>query len=590
MKPTLLKKTLFIILITVVLSAALTALVFRYTGIRAYGELKIGELVPRAAFIATRTAEYFQGFIGAKEYQENISSNRRVWDAAPYVYNGKGELVAYAPTEEFQSNQKLIGLYSAKVLAGENIGVVVTKGTGAGVLVGAPVVSLYGNVIGAVFLVKTVDELNAAWGSLTTALVIAMLLVMVLMILPAYLVSRGLTGPLKQMNAAALAMAKGDFTVRAMERGKDEVAQLGRSLNDLSGALSGTIGALTFERNRLRGVLDGLGEGVIAVNARGEATQYNPASLQLLGAQGEIEANALYQGILPTVKAVLSDGAARVEERSRGEAALRFTISPLHGVDPLGGNAPQNGESGPVEGALILVQDVTEAIRLEQTRRDYVANVSHELRTPLAAIRGLSDALCDGMVKKEEDKLRYYGYIQKESIRLSRLIDDLLELSRLQSGAVAIEKRRMSVNELVMDVAERYESVAAERGSALALSLPDEELFAWSNPDRAEQVLIALVDNAVKHSAEGDVELSVTPGAEHITVCVTNPGSIREEDVGHIFERFYKADRAHSGEGTGLGLSISKEVMNLLGERIWAESRDGRVSFRFTLKRHNPAA
>ena len=577
MKPTLLRKTLVIILITVMLSAALTALVFRYTGIRAYGKLKIQELIPRVSFIASRTAEYLQGFIGAKEYQDNISSNNRVWDASLYIYDAKEEMIAWSAVGDLETNKQIIAPYLSKVLGGESVSVVVSSGAVGGVLVGTSVTSLYGNVIGAVFLVKPVDELNAAWGSLTSALFIAMLLAMVIMILPAYFGSRKLTGPLKQMNAAAQAMAMGDFSVRAHEKEKDEIAQLGRSLNNLSGALSGTISALTFERNRLRSVLDGLGEGVIAVNAQGDVMQFNAASVRLLDSKAtSLAQTPLYQEIQPAVRGVLGNGETRIEERKLREAMLRFTITPL------------GGGEGPVEGALILIQDVTEAARLEQTRRDYVANVSHELRTPLAAIRGLSDALCDDMVKKEEDKRRYYGYIQKESIRLSRLIDDLLELSRLQSGAVAIEKQRMSVNELVMDVAERYESVAAERGSKLALSLPEGEMTAWSNPDRAEQVLIALLDNAVKHSESGDVALSVALEDDHMTVCVDNPGAIEERDADHIFERFYKADRAHSGEGTGLGLSISKEIMDLLGERIWAESGQGRVRFCFTLEKYPP--
>ena len=230
-----------------------------------------------------------------------------------------------------------------------------------------------------------------------------------------------------------------------------------------------------------------------------------------------------------------------------------------------------------------MIQDVTEAARLEQTRRDYVANVSHELRTPIASIRGLSDALCDGLVKKDEDRLRYYGYIQHEAMRLSRLIDDLLELSRLQSGTVAIARCKMSVNDLIYDVADRYGTIAKDNGKTLSVSMPEGEHDAYSNPDRCEQVLIALLDNAIKHSASGEVDLSVGEDDDKYTISVSNPGEIAEADIDHLFERFYKADRAHTGEGTGLGLAIAKEIMELMGERIWAESKDGRVVFSFTV-------
>ncbi|HOS18186.1 MAG TPA: ATP-binding protein, partial [Clostridia bacterium] len=452
---------------------------------------------------------------------------------------------------------------------------------GSGVIVGAPVTDVYGQIIGAAFLVKPLEELNATLASLFRALVIAMLLVMVIMILPSYIVSRKLTCPLKSMNAAALAMARGNFTVKAHEKGKDEIAQLGHSLNLLSGALSASIGALTFERNRLRGVLDGLGEGVVAVNGRGEVMQYNPAALTLMGCEGgRPEASEAYRSVAVEIAQVLAgeQESARAE-RTRRDRTLRFTVSALR------------DDAGTTEGALILVQDVTEAVRLEQTRRDYVANVSHELRTPLASIRGLSDALCDGLVKKEQDKLRYYGYIQKETIRLSRLIDDLLELSRLQSGAVALTKQRMKVDELLMDVAGRYGKIASENGFGISLELPEDCPDAYGNPDRTEQVLIALLDNAIKHNeGGGDVIVRAEAAGERTVVSVVNRGAIADEDIEHIFERFYKADRSRSGEGTGLGLSISKEIMDLLGERIWAESGEGRVSFAFTLEKYRPEA
>ena len=265
-------------------------------------------------------------------------------------------------------------------------------------------------------------------------------------------------------------------------------------------------------------------------------------------------------------------------EHARGALILRFTIGALR------------EQTGAVEGALILVQDVTEAVRLEQTRRDYVANVSHELRTPLASIRSLSDALADGLVYKREDELRYYAYIQRESIRLSRLIDDLLELSRLQSGAVALTKQRMDVNELLEDVAGRYENIAAEKGFGIGLILPGELPPSFGNPDRTEQVLVALLDNAIKHNeGGGDILIRAEAREGEMIVSVENGGAIGEADIEHIFERFYKADHAHAGEGTGLGLSISKEIMDPLGERIWAESGEGRVKLSFTLQQYDPS-
>ena len=573
MKHTLLIKTVCLVLFTVILSAALTALVFRYAGIKKYGELKTKELIPRAEFISSRAADLMEGILSRKDFENIVNYDRRIWDAAPYLYTADGTLFGSITNDQLEANTNMIAPYLAGVLAGREVSAVVMMGgSRAGVVVGEPITASDGAIMGAVFLVKPMDELSTGWGNLTSSLPLAMLLVALIMVPVAYFGSRGLTKPLNKMNEAAVAMTKGDFSVRAIEKGDGEVARLGHSLNELSSALSGTIGALTFERNRLKSVLDGLLEGVIAVNESGKIIQFNPASVTLMGcAHGEsIEDSPMYGELHSMVEQVLSDGVSRWTEQSYKEAVLRFTISAL-------------GTDGKNEGAIIMIQDVTEAARLEQTRRDYVANVSHELRTPIASIRGLSDALCDGLVKKDEDRLRYYGYIQHEAMRLSRLIDDLLELSRLQSGTVAIARCKMSVNDLIYDVADRYSTIAKDNGKTLSVSMPEGEHEAYSNPDRCEQVLIALLDNAIKHSASGEVDLSVGEDDDKYTISVSNPGEIAEADIDHLFERFYKADRAHTGEGTGLGLAIAKEIMELMGERIWAESKDGRVVFSFTV-------
>lgn len=575
MKNTFLRKTLAIVLLTVILSAGLTALVFRYTGVGAYAGIKLRELAPSASFLAERSAEFLQGTMSYREYQITVVESKNIWGASPYIFTADKILFVFPQNLDSEQAQEMLTLAKQNldaVLAGKSV----SRGSwrAADAIVGAPVWGNDGSVIGAVFLIKPIRELNMAMNSLWTALLIAIVVVAFLMLIPAYLMSRKLTGPLKQMNEAALAMAHGNFSVRAQADGRDELAQLGQTLNYLSGALSHTIGDLTFERNRLRTTLDGLGEGVISVNLNGQIMQYNPSSVQLLGGASTDAPETLpqFQSLLPQVEEVLKTGLPQVAEHKCREAVARVTISPL-----------RDGGSQ-VEGAVLLIQDVTESVRLEQTRKDYVANVSHELRTPLASIRSLSDALSDGLIKKEDDRRRYYGYIQKESMRLSRLIDDLLELSRLQSGTIALTKQRMDVQEILYDVAQRYESAARERGLSIRLNVADSFPEVYGNPDRTEQVLIILLDNAIKHgSADEPLALGAEISGDKVLVHVSNAGTIAEEDIAHLFERFYKADRSHSGEGTGLGLSIAQEIMSLLDEKIWAQNRNGRVEFTFTL-------
>ena len=573
-KDTILRRIVVIILLSVLLSAVLTTAAFYYSGGRVFSGIKAKELRPRAEYLANITAEYLQGLITKETYERSIGRGFKVWDASMYAYDACGDLFAYPANEDSTVNKDAIAGLLQNVLKGESVYSPNTKNH-AGVLIGEPVVSRFGNVIGALFLVKPLNELNAAMGSLIYALIISMIASSLIMILPAYLGSRSIVRPIRQMNVTANAMAGGNFTAKAEEEGTDELVQLGRSLNHLSAALSATISDLTLEKNRLHAVINGIGEGIIAIDAEGKIIKTNSAALRLLGGSyaDDITALPAYRQAAEDIGCVLGGETVSKELKVR-DRILRVAITPLT-------------DGGRGEGAVMLIRDITEASRLEQTRTEYVANVSHELRTPIASIRGLADALNDGLVKKDEDKARYYGYILRESMRLSRLIDDLLELSRLQSGTIAFKKQFISINELIEDVADRYVSAAREKGLNVEIDI-GEPYKVYTNPDRAEQVLVALTDNAIKYGDSGTLRFSAEKKGDSLYISVSNPGSIADEDIDHVFERFYKADKAHAGQGTGLGLSIVNEVLGLLGERIWAKSENGTVTFTFTLSTVKP--
>ena len=567
---TILRKTLGIMLLAVLLSALITAAVFNYSGGKAFSAIKAGELVPRAKHLADVTADYMQGFMGRNGYERAIGGGFRVWDAAMYAYNIQGKLFAYPDTGDYDKTVAAIQEYLDIVLSGESVYSPNTKNR-VGVIIGEPVVNRLGTVIGAVFLVKPLNELKAALHTLLIALLISMIVSSAISIIPAYIGSKSIVDPVRQMNVTANAMAGGDFSVTASEKGTKEIAQLGRSLNHLSAALYATISDLTLEKNRLHAVINGLGEGIIATDSQGKIIKTNHAARHLLGGNEEDDITKLapYSELSKDMEAVRSGNDISKEFKIR-ERTLRVVTTPLD-------------YEGKKCGAVTLIRDITEAARLEQTRKEYVANVSHELRTPLSSIRGLADALNDGMVKKEEDKARYYGYILRESMRLSRLIDDLLELSRLQSGTIAFTKQFISVEELIYDVSDRFSAAARDKGLKIIPSC-DYTGKAYTNPDRAEQVLVALIDNAVKHcDVEGTIEIAAKKANDKLRISVINPGNIADEDIEHLFERFYKADKAHSTEGTGLGLSIVHEVLTLLGEKIWVKSQYGKVAFTFTL-------
>ena len=387
-----------------------------------------------------------------------------------------------------------------------------------------------------------------------------------------------------RLRDVAVAVARGDLDERADERAPGELGELGKALNNLSYQLSRNMYLLIIERNRLKQMLNGLSEGIVAVNAKGRVTHHNPA-LDRMFAGFAREKNARDErlkiipdrGIWADFDRVVSDGKVVTRNLELPERVLRVVISPL--VDEIGTTA----------GAVGLFSDITQLERLERTRRDYVANVSHEMRTPLTAMRALIEPLKEGMVTTDEARMRYYDIILREIMRLSRLINDLMELSRLQSGTLAIRTERMKLGELVDDVCERYRSIAEDHD----ISFHEETDFSKvpavvANADRVEQLLVILLDNAIKYTPEGGtVSLAATWDEARVTLIVKDTGiGIAQEDLPYVFDRFYKVDKAHSGMGSGLGLSIAPELLKWMGEDIWVKSEVGKGSqFGFTLRR-----
>ena len=392
----------------------------------------------------------------------------------------------------------------------------------------------------------------------------------------------GVVRPLVALRDTASAVAEGNLDLRANEDAPDEIGQLGASINRVSTQLSRNMYQLILERNRLRNMLDGLSEGIVAVDRAGQITHTNPALERLFTRQKPKHYPDPRMKVVPNADVwedfdqVIKTGETLSRSLDVRDMNLKLTITPI--VDELGA----------IVGAVGLFSDVTQQERLERTRRDYVSNISHELRTPLTAMRALIEPLKEGMVTKEEDRQRYYDIILREVMRLSRLINDQLELSRLQSGTLAIEKSRVALDDLIYDVCERYRTIAQERGLALEVQDDLSRLpSVWTNPDRVEQLLIILLDNAMKYTPSGSVGINGAWDDEKVTLTVWDTGvGIEENELPYVFDRFYKVDKAHSGQGSGLGLSIANELLKRMGEDIWVASESGKgTEFSFTLHR-----
>jgi signal transduction histidine kinase len=447
--------------------------------------------------------------------------------------------------------------------------------------IGVPVTLQFGlqsTIIGAVFFVQPLKELNAGINSLNLALLISSLLVFALMILPAYFATARLIRPLRQTRDVALAMAAGDFSARADVSQNDEIGELAATMNNLAQELSRTISDLILERNRLQQILASMSDGLVAIDCTGHFTQANPAAGDMLDLT-----RAQDQDPLAPYAELSSCLTEAIRERRPSDRLLQ-----LDGRSIRVQAAPLIANEEQLAGAVALLHDVTESERLEQTRRDYVANVSHELRSPLTAMRALIEPLSDGMVTEEDDRRRYYDILLREIIRLSRLIDDMLELSRLQAGILPISNRRLPFRRCSDDLALRYSSRPTNVSSRWSFGQP-RGLPARSRrpgPYRAGFDYPFRQRDQV-HAGGGRISLEMDWSQDQVQVRVRDNGiGISPSDIPHVFDRFYKADKAHQQPGTSLGLSIAREILQLMGQTISVQSKPGEGTvFTFTLAR-----
>lgn len=371
--------------------------------------------------------------------------------------------------------------------------------------------------------------------------------------------------PVDMLSSAAQRLSDGE-QVEITEKLPVELRSLGRAFNHMSHRLTQSMGELTYERDTLSRVLESLDEGVLAVDRAGDILRENQAAVRLLrGRDSEYTLRVL---------SLLRKAAEDPQEDlllQIGETTVLAVFRPL--------------SSG--AGALAVLRDVTEHERLERTRREYVANISHELRTPLSSMRGITEGLRDGLVTSEEERHRYYEMILSEVLRLSRLVNDLLELSHLQSSAAAFAMEETDALEIAYEVHDRAKTLADKKGVRLILDVPEALPNVVTNEDRIQQVLTILLDNAIKFTpAGGQVTLSVQQEARFLRFAVRDTGvGMDEYTLEHAFDRFHQADHSHNSQGSGLGLAIAQEIMQRLDSRVTARSTQGEGSeFSFMLR------
>ncbi len=580
----LLRRVFLVVMLSLLLTVLFTVLIYASLSKITFTSVKSAELMPKARALGVLVS-------GCMDDSEQARNTRRLLKQMDQSVLGAYLIVVDADGKALLNSEALsendfqwLSSATQKVLAGEEV--TFSGETGVSKIsmvgVGTPILR-EGQVVGGVLIFLPMYEALAALSSLNGAMMLSLMCVIPIVLALVYLLGGHIVRPLRQMRDVAMAMAAGDYTARADDSQKGEMGQLAASLNHLSRELRRTIGDLTVERNRLKQSIDGLSEGFVSVNSLGRVTHHNPAVSQMFAREyvpGDVQPVELIpeKGVWDDFEAAIQENRIILRDINVGGQLIHCTISPLA------------GENGEVAGAVGLFSDITESERLERTRRDYVANVSHELRTPLTAMRALIEPLRDGMVRSEEARARYYDIILRETMRLSRLINDLMELSRLQSGKLSVDASNLFLGQLIQDLDEKYSAAAEEHGQTFRL-LFDPNLLpqVCTNADRVEQVLVILLDNAMKYTPEGGtISLDAAWNEERVVLKVRDTGiGISESDLPYVFDRFYKADKSRTGSsGSGLGLSIAREMLRWMGEDIMVASESGKGSeFSFTVKR-----
>lgn len=454
---------------------------------------------------------------------------------------------------------------------------VVDKDTHSRVLINVhPIQSMTGDtVLGALYVKSDIEDQYQQIKNIAVIFVTASLLAVGISMVVAILIAHSITQPIGEMREQALRIARGDYSRKVTVHGKDELGQLALTFNQLAEQIEETQDAMESERNRLNSVLSHMSDGVVATDRRGKVITINDMALSLLGISKEA---AIGQNILNlldiekdyTLRKILESTEELLIERNESNYGdnkiIRVEFSMIR------------RESGFISGLVAVLHDVTEQEQNERDRREFVSNVSHELRTPLTSMRSYIETLSEGAWQDQEIAPRFLKITLDETDRMIRMINDLLDLSRMDNGNLKLNIEMVNFNELVNFVLDRFDVIIAnsEKKYRIVREFTQRPLFVEVDTDRMIQVIDNIMNNAIKYSPDGGkITVRLMETHNNVILSITDQGlGIPKKDISRIFERFYRVDKARARKqgGTGLGLAISKEVVKALGGTIWATS------------------
>jgi two-component system phosphate regulon sensor histidine kinase PhoR len=437
----------------------------------------------------------------------------------------------------------------------------------------AIVVEDHGTVLGIarVALPLTAVESSVNRAAMTIALAIG--LTTLLVIIASALIARMITHPVRAMTRAAEAVAGGDLDQQIPVRSGDEIGRLGRAFNAMSIALKSTVNTIADDKTRLVTILSSLTDGVVLTDARANVVVVNPAAEKLFNFDGTRLTGR------PLIEAVQDHEVDKVvRECLQTEAEQTTQLDSVTGRFLRTIAVPIT--IGSEKGAVVLFQDLTEVRSLHTMRREFVGNVSHELRTPLAGMKAIVETLRDGAINDQAVAGDFLNRLDTEVDGMTQMVAELIELSRIETGGIKLQLEPVSLNELAAEVVARLGPQADRQQVALSTRLAADLPEVPADRERIRQVIVNIVHNAIKFTPRGGVVVVSTSQPDGSVVAeVSDTGiGISADDLPHIFERFFKADRSRATSGTGLGLAIAKHTVQSHGGSIWVKSELGKGS------------
>lgn len=429
-------------------------------------------------------------------------------------------------------------------------------------------------ILGAVRVSTPLNKIENVTGSVTWSIVLAALVSVTAAVVAAWLLVRPFFRTVKEVTEAARKMESGELKQRVGTGGIDETGRLARNFNRMSARLAERIETLAEDRTRLAGILDNIADGVIMTSRQGTVLMANRAVMNIFRIEdgdttGKPVIEVLHEPEIDRIIALCAH--TRREQVTQFESDHHRRFLRVLAVPVKGDNHDE---------IIVLIQDLTELRTLQTMRRELIGNISHDFRTPLAGIKAMADTLIDGAIDDKEAAVNFLTRIEGEVDRLTQMVAELTELSRIETGRAELRLETVNLDELVAEAAARLKPQADRKSIEINIESDSGLPEVLADKERLRQVFINLLHNAVKFTGEGGrIDIKSVSGNNRVTIEITDNGiGISARDLPHIFERFYMADRSRSGGGTGLGLAIARHVVEAHNGTIRARSREGKGS------------